>query len=884
MRVRLGSVALAMLLAAPAFAQADRQIVPLSQGWEFSRGGAMPDDVTRAAARRWEQVSVPHTWNRVGYYVPDPQDHINRAATIDKYQGVGWYRLTFIPPPGFDKRRAWLQFDAASRTAEVWLNGRRLGAHRGGFSRFRFDASSALRAGQANVLLVKVDNTQPDGDSSTADVLPLAGDFFVHGGLYRPVSLIGTDAVHIDMLDAGGSGILATTRSIDGGRAQIDVRVRARNDRKRRQASQIILRLLDASGNMVATDARRVMLNGGATAETTQVLTVADPHLWNGVADPYLHRLVVEIASPSGTVFDRVEQPFGIRTMRADPVRGFLLNGQPLRLHGVGYHQDREGKGWATTSADIEQDVAMMRDMGVNSIRLTHYQHGQTIHDLADRYGLVLWDEIPLVSKWTHGEAMTASPALRENARQQLRELIRQNGNHPSVVSWGIANEVDFGKSIPAFITARSGEAPDPLPLLHELDAFAKAEDPSRPTALATCCERDIDPTSDVPITAVAADLGGANRYFGWYFGTPADLGPHLDDLHARRPMQPLSVTEYGAGGATTIHTDNPLGGRVDQRGRNQPEEYESYIHERAWETLSAKPYLWGTWLWNSFDFATTVRREGDGIDINTKGLVTYDRKIRKDAFYFYKANWNAAPTVHVNGSRYVDRAYPATEVRVYSNAPRTELRINDRLVGTLAACPQMTCVWPKVALTVGANRVVARGLFPDGVQEDAAVWQLAPEALRSIHIDSGALVAGAVAGKRYGSDNFFDGGKAGQLNAWSGYGPRPAPKVVQGTSEGAVVETYREGRFSYEVPVADGRYAVALTFVEPSLAAGARRFDVIANGKRVLSGFDVARAAGGTMKAVTRRIPVQVADGTLRLAFVPVEGDAIVSAIEITR
>lgn len=884
MRLRTGSTALAMLVATPAIAQADRSLVPLAQGWEFSRGDATLDEVSHAPDRKWEKVAIPHSWNRVGYYVPNPQDHINRADTIDKYQGVSWYRLTFTPAADFDKRRAWLQFDAASRTAEVWLNGQRLGVHRGGFSRFRLDASSALRAGQSNVLLVKVDNTQPDLGSSTADVLPLAGDFFVHGGLYRPVSLIGTAAMHIDMLDAGGSGILATTRSIDGAQAKIDVRVRTRNDGQRKQAGQIVVRLVDASGKTVATDARPVTLNGGGAAETTQRLTIANPHLWNGVADPYLHRLVVEIASTSGAVFDRVEQPFGIRTMRADPVRGFLLNGRPLHLHGVGYHQDREGRGWATTPAEIEQDVAIMRDMGVNSVRLTHYQHGQTIHDLADRYGFVLWDEIPLVSKWTQGEAMAASPALRENARQQLRELIRQNGNHPSVASWGIANEVDFGKSIPAFITARSGEAPDPLPLLRELDMVAKAEDPSRPTALATCCERDIGPTSAVPITAVAADLGGANRYFGWYFGTPADLGPHLDELHARRPAQPLSVTEYGAGGATTIHTDNPLGGRVDQRGRNQPEEYESYIHEQAWQTLAAKPYLWGTWLWNSFDFATTVRREGDGIDINTKGLVTYDRKIRKDVYHFYKANWNAAPTVHVNGSRYTDRAYPATDVRVYSNAPRTELRVNDRLVGTMSACPQMTCVWPKVALSAGANRVVARGLFPDGAQEDTAIWQLAPEALRAIRIDSGALVAADAAGKRYGSDDFFDGGRAGQVNAWSGYGPRPAPKVVAGTSEGEVVGTYREGRFSYDVPVANGRYSVALTFVEPSLTAGARRFDVLANGKRVLPALDVAAAAGGPLKAVTRRIPIQVSDGRLRLAFVPVQGDAIVSGIEITR
>ncbi|MEG8019944.1 glycoside hydrolase family 2 TIM barrel-domain containing protein [Sphingomonas aerolata] len=817
--------------------------------------------------------------------MPDPQTHLNNAESVDKYQGVGWYRMTFTPPAMVAGQRAWLQFDAASRTAEVWLNGQRIGGHKGGFSRFRLDATRALRAGQANTLLVKVDNTQPAQGSSTADILPLAGDFFVHGGLYRPVSLIVTNAVHVDMLDAGGSGIFATTRSIDAAMARVDVRVRIRNAGTKTQAVNAVVRLIDAGGKTVATATRRIPLRADTASESVQSLSVATPHLWNGVADPYLHRLVVEIATSSGAVLDRVEQAFGIREMRADPARGFLLNGKPLRLQGVGYHQDREGKGWATAPADIEQDVAIMREMGVNSIRLTHYQHGQVIHDLADRYGMVLWDEIPLVSRWTWGDDAVATAGLRDDARQQLRELIRQNGNHASVFNWGIANEVDFGKSLPAFITtSKDTPAPDPLPLLRELNALAKSEDPSRATALATCCEGRLLGSADIPITAEAADLGGANRYFGWYYGQPGDLGKHLDSLRALRPNQPVSVTEYGAGGATTIHTDNPLGGKVDQRGRNQPEEYESYIHETAWATLSAKPYLWGTWLWNSFDFATTVRREGDAIDINTKGLVTYDRKIRKDAYYFYKANWTATPTVHVAGRRYVDRAYPVADVRVYSNAPRTDLLVNDRVVGTLSACPQMICAWSNVALAAGANRVVARGVFPTGAVDDAIEWRVAPEAARSVRIDSGALVAPEIAGKRYGSDAFFDGGRFGDINAYSGYGPRPEKKIVAGTTEGAVAETYREGRFGYRVPLANGRYTVELSFVEPALAAGARQFDVVANGKRAIAALDIAAVAGAPLTRVTRRIVVPVTDGMLDLKFVPIKGDAIVSGIEITR
>lgn len=322
----------------------------------------------------------------------------------------------------------------------------------------------------------------------------------------------------------------------------------------------------------------------------------------------------------------------------------------------------------------------------------------------------------------------------------------------------------------------------------------------------------------------------------------------------------------------------------ANQRGRNQPEEYQSYIHEKAWATLQSKPYLWATWLWNSFDFATTVRTEGDSVDINTKGLVTYDRKIRKDAYWFYRANWNSAPTVHVNGRRHVDRPYPAADVRVYSNAPQTELSINGRIIGTMAACPQMACVWPKVQLAAGVNRIVARGLFAEGAREDAIKWRVAPEVMRTIRIDSGALVAPDVAGKRYGSDDFFEGGTPGDVNAYSGYGPRPERKLVTGTTEGSVVETYREGRFAYKVPLPNGRYAVDLTFVEPSLAAGARQFDVIANGKRVVAGLDIAAAADGALKTIVRRVTVQVAKGMLELTFVPVRGDAVVSAIEITR
>jgi beta-galactosidase len=885
------ALAAALALSAPGIALAQnadgpRAVTTLADGWHF-HGADAPAEATTATFddSSWQTVSVPHTWNRVGFYRPDPASHVNRAETVDKRQGAGWYRLRFTPPatPG---KRVWLEFDAASRIASVWLNGKKLGDHAGGFSRFRLDATDALRPGAENVLVVRTDNSAPGADGSpTADVLPLTGDFFVHGGLYRPVRLVAVDPVHIDLDDLGGPGVYATTASATASQARVQVRAGITNDTGKRSSARIEARLIDRAGRTAATARQTLDIAPSATSSASVTLDVATPHLWQGVDDPYLYTLVLDVMDARGRVLDRVSQPFGIRTVRIDPDKGLFLNDRHVQLRGVGYHQDREGKGWAIEPADVAADMAVMREMGVNAIRLTHYQHGQAIHDLADRYGLILWDEVPLVSAWTRRGEVEPRKELVDNARQQLRELIRQNGNHPSVVTWGIANEVDFGNSFPAFLTGYpDGKTPDPMPLLHNLRDLAHAEDPSRPTALATCCEgRLFDDGVDIPTTAAAAELGGANRYFGWYFGVPGDLGPHLDMLHAKRPTQPLSVTEYGAGGATTIHTDDVRGGPIDSRGVFQPEEYESYIHEEAWKALKARPYLWGTWLWNSFDFATTIRAEGDAQDINTKGLVTYDRRTRKDAYYFYKANWTATPTVHINGSRYIDRAYPVTDVRVYSNAPSTELSVNGRTLGVRTDCPDRICVWERVALAPGDNAVVARGQFASGAVEDRAGWTVSPDAAANMRIDAGAIVA-PPASVRYGSDAFFTGGSAGTLNKPADYGKPAVPATITGTPDAAIMATFRHGTFGYRVPLADGRYRVTLTFVEPSLKAGERVFDVTAGGKAIVSRLDIAKTAGGTAKAVTRSATVTVRGGSLDLAFVPLKGEAIVSAIEISK
>ncbi|WP_227711011.1 glycoside hydrolase family 2 TIM barrel-domain containing protein [Novosphingobium ovatum] len=865
-------------------AQAQRAEQPLAKGWRFLKADAPDASQPQFDDSAWQQVQVPHSWNRVGYYLDSTGTGRNTAANVDKYQGVGWYRLSFDAPVDTVDSRHWLEFDAASRVAQVWLNGVYLGEHRGGFSRFRLNIAKALRPGVRNVLAVRVDNSRPTADSPTADILPLTGDFFVHGGLYRPVRLVTTAPLHLAMDDHGGPGFRATTLNIRNNIAHLRVSAQLRNDHAMPVGAKLRIRLIGRDGRVVASTLRNIKLNANADEVVSQDLTIARPHLWSGVADPYLYRLSITVLNAQGQITDTVERPFGIRTMRFDADHGFFLNDKPYQLHGVGYHQDVEGKGWAISPADVERDVAIMREMGVNSIRLTHYQHGQTIHDIADRVGLIVWNEIPLVSAWTQGNATDASPALVANARQQLQELIRQNANHASVATWGIANEVDFGNSLPLFLTGRTnGQTPDPIPLLQELNSLAHAEDPSRPTTLATCCEgRLFDATVQVPVVSQVTDLGGANRYFGWYFGAANDLGPQLDQLHATRPHQPLSVTEYGAGGAVTMHTDNVFGAPVDSRGRTQPEEYQSYIHETAWAAIKARPYLYASWLWNSFDFATTIRAEGDGQDINTKGLVTYDRAIRKDAWFFYKANWTTAPTVHINGRRYIDRAYQSNDVKIYSNARHTTLYLNGRSLGVRSACPNAVCEWKGVRLDVGKNSLRAVGQFANGRRaQDSATWQWDEERSRHYAIDAGTLVAAKGRTIGFGSDTFFTGGEARSADRPADYG-RPAQAVpIAGSVERDAMATYRSGAFSYAIPVAAGQAKISLWFLSGPRPKGGT-FDVVINGQTVMQAYDPAKEFED-LRAIQKTFAV-TSNGTVRVTFKPVSGEAMVSAIEIDR
>ena len=884
-----GAVSVAVAAAPPSdVAVADTQpgprvVMPLSTGWRFRQASGLAGvEAAQFDDSDWSQVTVPHTWNRLG------NEGTQRSPQSNTVQGTGWYRLRFKAPPAAHGSRYFLQFDAVGTIADVWLNGHYLGKHEGAFARFRFDASAAINPTGDNLLAVRADNSRPQPGATTQNVIPLSGDFFMFGGIYRSAALIVTQPVHLDLLDFGGPGVYERALTIQPGAATVQVTSRVVNNESSPQRLRIETAISDADGKVVASsmDPTGPVAPGAVSVLQTN-LNVANPRLWQGRQDPYLYRTVVTLRSMQGTVLDRVTQPLGLRTLRFDPNKGFFLNGEHQFLKGVCLHQDRPVEGWAVSDEDQEEDFALLADLGANAVRMAHYQHDQRSYEVADAAGIVVWAEIPLVNAVSY-DGSAANAALAANARQQLLELIQQNRNHPAVALWSIANEVDL------LATIRSGPS-KPGSLLRSLNALAKSQDPDRPTTFADCCEVALPavgaPTgAGVPVGAgppsVAvrepivgiADTVGYNRYFGWYTGHFGDFGPMLDQAHERHPLLPLSVSEYGAGAALTQHSDDPTGGPINPHGRPHPEEMQNLYHEMSWDVLRQRPYLWGVFIWNLLDFASDSRKEGDLTDINEKGLISYDRKIRKDAFYFYRANWNPQPTLHLVGRRYVDRPYAVLDVKAYSNATRANLTVNGSDQGA-TACSGGICIWHAIHLQPGSNELRATADIAGTAVSDSLQWTFAgtPSVVR---IKAGDL-SGYVASdqQRYGSDMYFAGGAGKGINRPD----TPDDKRNEvAASDPRLYDSFREGEFSYRVPVPAGHYQVTLKFEEPGAAAGERVFDVLVNGKVVLKHFDIAAAAGGKLRAVDKSFKAKAQDGALLIEFKPVKGQALVAAVSV--
>ena len=655
---------------------AGRVDTKLDDAWRFLRANAMGAEAPGFddSAAPWTDVTLPHTWNAL-----DGED-----GGSNYYRGVGWYRRHLTAPAG---RQAFLQFDGSNIVTDVYLNGTHLGQHRGGFAAFRYDITAALVTGD-NLLAVKVDN------SAVTDVPPLSADFTFFGGLYRDVHLLTVDPLHVDVEDFASSGVYLTPANVTATSADLSARVRVKNAGAANPGVQVSLALVDAAGLLVQRLTGTAAAGAGETLDVTLSGTVTAPHLWDGRRDPYLYTAYAEVGQGE-TVTDVVAQPFGFRSFAVDPATGFSLNEHPYDLHGVNRHQDRIDMGWAITDREHDQDMALIAEMGVTAIRLAHYQHAQHFYDLCDRQGMVVWAEVPLVNN------ITDSPAFSDNAHQQLTELVRQNYNHPSIVFWSIGNE------------QRVDDAPTNT-LLGDLAALVATEDPSRLSTYAHCC------TSDTGGLPSHTDVVGYNEYFGWYTGTYNQFSAWADGVHAARPTKPIAVSEYGAGAALSQHADNPT--MPIAAGLNHPEEYQALLHEATWKQMATRPFLWGKFIWNMFDFAVDSRNEGDTPGRNDKGMVSYDRLTKKDAFFWYKANWSAEPFVYITGRRFNPRTTATIDVKVYSNLDSVTLTAGG------VALPAQTStdhifIWTAVPLAIGDNQVDAQASSGATTASDTVTW-----------------------------------------------------------------------------------------------------------------------------------------------------------------
>ena len=597
-----------------------RTVFNFNAKWAFTK---MADAVPEKLPMNWDWVNLPHTWNAI-----DGQDGGN-----DYYRGTCYYAKSLDKLDLPVAERYYLELQGANSSADIYLNGKHLAHRDGGYSTWRVEITDALE--RENLFVVAVDNAANDR------VYPQVADFTFYGGLYRDVNIICVSQSHFDLSYWGGPG-LKVTPTVEGKNARVEIETWITDS----QIGQSLrYTILSACGSQIA---------GTQTADTCVTLDIQDVHLWNGRKDPYLYTARIELIE-NGTVIDTVSTRFGCRTYEIDPERGFILNGQEYPLRGVSRHQDRWGKGNALSHEDHIEDMDLICEVGATTIRLAHYQHDQFFYDLCDERGLVIWAEIPYISQHM--------PTARENTITQMRELVVQNYNHPSIVVWGLSNEISM----------KGDTDPDLLENHRILNDMCHEMDKTRLTTIAVVSPCPINsPYIQIP------DVVSYNHYFGWYGGDTSMNGPWFDKFHRTNPNIPIGCSEYGCE-ALNWHTSKPTQG-------DYTEEYQAYYHEELIRQLFTRKYLWATHVWNMFDFGADARAEGGENGQNHKGLVTIDRKYKKDAFYAYKAWLSDEPFVHLCGKRYVNRVEDVTRVTVYSNQKTVELFANGVSLGVKEA------------------------------------------------------------------------------------------------------------------------------------------------------------------------------------------------------
>jgi beta-galactosidase len=657
-----------------------RATIDLNTDWSFNRGPVAGAEAATFNDAAWQPVSLPHTYNAI--------DGADGGANY--YQGDAWYRRDLSIGTKLKSKRLILQFDAASLRADVYVNGTLAGSHVGGYSAFAVDVTGFVKFGKTNTIAVKVNNAIAD------DLSPTAGDYTKFGGLTRGVRLLAVPRTYIDALDDGSNGVYLQPHDVSSQSAGLRVETVLRNRNGGATPVKLRTTLYDADGNYVGSASRSVTLKARRNKHIYQEIVVSDPRLWNGKADPYEYTARVELYDAAGNFIDLVRDNVGFRTFAIDNTQGFLLNGKPYPLYGVGIHQDRQGVGPDTTAAQKREDVETLKELGVTAVRLSHYQHDQYTLDLLDQAGIVVWAEVPVTNDFQD------NPEFEASVEQQLRELVKQQYNHPSIAVWGLFNEIRDTTATREFYTA--------------MDAMVNALDPTR---LTTAASDTVNPSAALNWIP---DAAGFNRYFGWYYGNAGQLGDWVDTTRAGNGNRTFAISEFGFGGSIAQQTDNPVKPTATG-GAFHPEQYQAIAHEQAWASIAKKTWMWGRFVWNLFDFASDGRDEGGIRGVNNKGLITYDHKTRKDAFYYYKAQWSSQPVLYLTGKRFVNRGSDGvTNVKVYANTDSVTLVLNGQTIGTKTS-NNGVFQFDNVNLAPGVNRVVVSGTRGGQTYTDSANW-----------------------------------------------------------------------------------------------------------------------------------------------------------------
>ena len=659
-----------------------RKVESFNSGWSFKKAPAEKELAINAPKwdKGWSEVEIPHTWN-----AKDMQVQANSF-----YEGTAYYKKQYFFPAELKDKRVFLRFEGVGSCAEVFVNGMLATSHKGGYSAFACEISPLLKAGEENEIIVKADN------KSRPDVIPVNHNLFgVYGGIYRPVWLVVTEPCNISVTDCASPGVYVTQKNVS--KKQADVKVKVKLDNGTLQPVPVTLQntIYDQEGKQVATHSQSFELSAQGEQAYESSFTIKKPTLWQGRENPYLYKVVSRLIK-DGQVIDEMVQPLGLRKYEIVAGKGFYLNGEKYPMYGVTRHQDWWGLGSALKNENHDFDLATIMDVGATTVRFAHYQQSDYLYSRCDSLGLIIWAEIPFVNRVTGQEA--------ENCRNQLREMIRQSFNHPSIYVWGLHNEVYQPHQYTKELTQS----------LHDL---AKTEDPDRYTVSVNGYGHMEHPVN------LVADIQGMNRYFGWYEKKIQDIKPWVENLEKEYPHQKLMLTEYGAD-ANLNHQTEYLGDALNWTKEFYPETFATKTHEYQWSVIAAHPYIIASYLWNTFDFCAPMWVRGGVPARNMKGLVTFDRKIKKDSYFWYKANWSKEPVLYLTQRRNWDRDKKETSVTVYSNIGTPKVYLNGKeLTGIREGYTPVHYIIDNITLDMGKN-IVKTVVVKDGkTYEDEIEW-----------------------------------------------------------------------------------------------------------------------------------------------------------------